>query len=94
MTGETLTGFLRLPARESEEFKLAFLLRSSSIREIIELLSKFGKLITNSFLSTISKRKKIEEFSPPFETPLINSNSREGEFYPIFRRENRLPRKG
>ena len=82
--------------REKVSFKLAFLLRPSSIREIIELSSKFGKLIilTNSFLSTISKRKKIEEFSPPFETPLINSNSREGEFYPIFRGENRLPRKG
>lgn len=32
-----------------------------------------------------TERKKMEGFSLPLETPLINSNTREGEFYPIFR---------
>lgn len=31
-----------------------------------------------------TERKKMEGFSPPLEIPLINSNTREGEFYPIF----------
>lgn len=31
------------------------------------------------------ERKKMEGFSPPLETPLINSNTREGKFYPTFR---------